>query len=209
MILKYKNYTLQLNEISEADFINVFLQAEIKSKRFSEKILIALNELKSDLKIITKPDLTNSEENNLRKAVLEKTRKYTSRKDLFEGFPSNVSWYRTNVTPEFLLNEIQYIDYDYWTELSSNTRFPKNAVEKIIKNEKVFNVPYDSFLEASDVFKKKRSFEEIIIVTDLGKFVVLEGHLRLTVYAMNSDILPEKISLVVGISEDMTQWTCF
>lgn len=209
MILNYKNYNLNLGEISEAEFIKVFLQAEIESSRFSEQILKALKELNTDIGIINNPDLNNHQENNLRKEILEKTRKFVSRKGLFKDFPNDVIWYRAEVTPEFLLNEIQYIDYEYWVELTNGSRFPKDSVQKILSNEKVFNVPYDGFLEASEAFKKNTVFKEIIIVTNLNRFVVLEGHLRLTVYALNNEVLPENISLIIGISNSMGSWANF
>lgn len=209
MILNYKKYSLELIEISEAEFIKVFLQAEIKSKRFSDPILKAIKELNTNTEIITSPNINDTNENSLRKEILEYTRKFVSRRGLFEGFPNSVQWYRAEVNPEFLLNEIKYIDYDYWIELTDGSRLPKDAVRKIVNNEKVFNVPYDNFIEASEEFQKNGVFEEIIIVSDREQFVVLEGHLRLTVYALNENILPKKITLIIGISNDMKKWSNF
>ena len=99
-----------------------------------------------------------------------------------------------------MINDVKYINYDYWIELTNGSRLPKDSVEKIKNNDKVFNVSYEDFLEASETFKKTKTFDEIIIVSDLHEFVVLEGHLRLTVYALNKDILPDKISVIIGVS---------
>lgn len=198
-----------LNPISEDEVVSIFLKGELKSKRFSKDIKDAIKELDTNISLIQNPDLNNAEENILRLNILDKTRGYTSRTELFDGFPKDTKWYRTEVSKEFLLNEVMYIDYDYWVELTNGSRLPKDAVDKIQKNEEVFNVSYDNLLEASEYFKKNKSFDKIIIVSDKKKFVVLEGHLRLTVYALNREILPKENTVIIGISQRMSEWSNF
>jgi len=198
-----------LKAISEAEVIRIFLQGELKSKRFSKDIENAARKLNTTLSIIKNPNITNLEENKLRLDLLNETRGYTSRRKLFEGFPMDIQWYRTKVSKEFLLNDVMYINYDYWIELTNGSRFPKDAVEKVKRDEKVFNVSYDNLLQASEYYKKNKSFDEIILVSDRKKFIVLEGHLRLTVYALNTNILPERISVIIGFSDKMGEWGNF
>ncbi|MDY0097395.1 MAG: hypothetical protein RBS01_03540 [Candidatus Dojkabacteria bacterium] len=200
---------LNLNPISEDEVVSIFLRGELKSKRFSQEIVNAIKKLNGDENLIINPDLTKSEENILRKEILEETRKYISREGLFEDFPNDIKWYRVEFSSDFLINQVKYIDYDYWIELSNGSRLPKDAVEKIKNNKRVFNLPYDNFLEASEEFKKNKSFDEIIIVSDGTSYVVLEGHLRLTVYALNKEILPKKVPVIIGISEQMREWGNF
>lgn len=200
---------LNLNPISEDEVVSIFLKGELKSKRFSHDIVNAIKKLNGDENLIINPDLTKSEENILRKEILEETRKYISREGLFEGFPNDVNWYRVEFPLDFLINDVKYINYDYWIELTNGSRLPKDAIEKIKNDEKVFNVSYDNFIQASEYFKKNKSFDEIIIVSDSKSFVVLEGHLRLTVFALNKDILPERLSLIIGFSEKMKDWSNF
>ncbi|HNR53323.1 MAG TPA: hypothetical protein PKI16_02510 [Candidatus Dojkabacteria bacterium] len=200
---------LNLRPISEDKVVSIFLKGELKSKRFSKDIKDTIKELNTNISLIQNPNLNNAEENRLRLNIIDKTRGYTSRTKLFEDFPKDVKWYRTEVSKEFLLNEVMYIDYDYWVGLTNGSRLPKDAVEKIQKNEQVFNVSYDNLLEASEYFKKNKSFDEIIIVSDKKKFVVLEGHLRLTVYALNKEILPKENTVIIGISERMSEWSNF
>lgn len=203
------NNILELKDISEEEVISIFLKGEIKSKRFSKDIYKAVDFLGTDISIINNPNIKDESENTLRKNILEKTRGYISRTVLFEGLPKDIKWYRTVVSKEFLLNNILYIDYDYWIELTNGSRLPKDAVKKILNNDKVFGVSYDNFLEASEYYKNNKSFDEIIVVSDSNKFVVLEGHLRLTVYALNEDILPESIEIIVGFSDIMSNWCNF
>jgi hypothetical protein len=200
---------LNLKPISEDEVISVFLKGEIKSKRFSPDILNAIKKLNTTKDIILHPDITNHNENKLRKDILEETRNYISRKGLFEGLPDDIQWYRAEYPSSSLVNDVKYINYDYWIELTNGSRLPKDSVEKIRKNEEVFNVSYDNFLEASEDFKKNKSFDEIIIVSDGTSYVVLEGHLRLTVYALNKEILPEKVSVLIGFSKRIGEWGNF
>lgn len=200
---------LNLQPISEDEVVFVFLKGELKSKRFSQDIVNAIKKLNGDENLVLNPDLSKSEENILRKEILEETRKYISREGLFEGLPNNIKWYRVEFPSDFLINEVKYIDYDYWIELTNGSRLPKDAIKKIQTNKMIFNVPYDNFIEASEQFKKNKSFDEIILVSDGKQFVVLEGHLRLTVYALNRDILPESLSLIIGFSDKMKDWSNF
>jgi hypothetical protein len=52
---------------------------------------------------------------------------------------------------------------------------------------------------------------ELIVVTtpDRGKLVVLEGHYRLTAYAMFPERLPDELELYLGEAEDMAAWSEF
>ncbi len=200
---------LNLQPVSEDEVISIFLRGELKSKRFSQNIANAIRKLNTNKNLILNPDLTKSEDNMLRKEILEETRKYISREGLFEGFPNDIKWYRVEFPSTSLVNEVKYIDYDYWIKLTNGSRLPKDAVEKIKRNEMVFNVPYDNFVEASEQFQKNKSFDEIILVSDGKEFVVLEGHLRLTAYVLKKDILPENLSLIIGFSEKMKAWSNF
>ncbi len=200
---------LNLKPISEDKVISIFLKGEIKSKRFSQNLLTALKKLNANESIVLKPNIANSKENDLRKKVLEETRKYLTRKGLFEGFPDDTEWYRTEFPSSFLINNVKYINYDYWIQLTNGSRLPKDALGNIRSDKKIFNVSYENFLEASGDFKKNRSFDEIIIVSEKKEFVVLEGHLRLTVFTLNKEILPEKINVIIGVSERMSEWDNF
>jgi hypothetical protein len=52
---------------------------------------------------------------------------------------------------------------------------------------------------------------ELIVVTepDHAKLVVLEGHYRLTAYAMFPELLPDELELYLGEAEGMAAWGNF
>jgi hypothetical protein len=52
---------------------------------------------------------------------------------------------------------------------------------------------------------------ELIAVTTpaYGPLVLVEGHVRLTAYALFPDYLPDELEIVLGISDEMTTWSEF
>ncbi len=196
-------------KITENIMILEFLKAELDSSRFKNKLTEGLNKLNANTEIITNADLKNEEENQTRKKLFNIYRDYDNNVGLFEGFPTNIEWHEVDITKEELLNQVFYIDYDYWTELTSGSRLPKDAVKSIKEGKTVFEVSNEGFLNASEDFKKGKKFNKLILVSDGKKLVVLEGHLRLTVYAMNPDLVPETIPVIIGYSSNMTEWSCF
>jgi hypothetical protein len=196
-------------KISENEMILEFLKAELDSSRFRKDIDEQLNKLNQDISIVTDANLEDSKENKIRKELFKLYRDYENPDGLFEGFPNDVEWFEEEISKEDLLNNIYYIDYSYWNEISNGTRLAKNAVENINNDIKIFNVPNDGFRSASEDFRKGKSFTKLILVSDGNKLVVLEGHLRITVYAMNPTLLTDSIPVIIGYSEKMKNWTCF
>lgn len=196
-------------KISEDEMVLEFLKAEIGSSRYSGKINQQLIEINSNLDLITQGDLNNDEQNALRKKLFKAYRDYDNEEGLFEGFPTDVEWFEEEISKEDLLNKVYYIDYDYWIELSKGSRLAKDAVANIKSDVQIFKQSNDGFIKASEEFRNGKKFSRLILVTDGKKIVVLEGHLRLTVYAMNSDLLPGFLTVIVGYSNNMTSWSCF
>jgi hypothetical protein len=137
-------------------------------------------------------------------------RKYSTREELFEGFPDDVKWQQEIWEMPRLLESL-YIDYDYWNELSNKTRSPLVAAKNILADKEVFNISNKPFLN----FQSKNqaiNFEHIILVKENPtslKTVILEGHSRVTIYALNSKIRPKQIKVLVGYSENISNWECF
>jgi hypothetical protein len=153
-------------------------------------------------KIDLEPDPGDKADVEQRYSIFNSHRGYEDNEGLFAGFPrDSIVWYRASVSKEELLNNIYYIDYSYWNKLSNGTRLPKIAVVNIQENK-----------EVSQRFQKEKVFPSIIIVGDSFKsnrFVILEGHLRTTVFAMNPDLVPNKLEVLVGISTDINNWECY
>lgn len=196
-------------KVTENIMILEFLKAELDSSRFKNKIKKGLSELRVSTEIINNANLGDVNENNIRKKIFDIYRDYENKQGLFEGFPDDVDWYEADITKEELLNEVYYIDYDYWTELTHGSRLPKDAVKAIKEGKTVFGVSNEGFINTSNDLRKGKRFKKLILVSDGRKIVVLEGHLRLTVYAMNPDLVPEKMPVIIGYSNSMFEWGCF
>ncbi len=111
-------------------------------------------------------------------------------KELFENFPKIYEWKLMKLSSSDIDN-IFYIDYDYWNELSSETSKPIEAT-KVIKNGKeiygVSNLPYFSGLE----YIKENKFPPVILITcNDEKYLIIEGHSRMTVYGLNPSELSD------------------
>lgn len=147
------------------------------------------------------------EENELRVGALTTLRGYGSREGLFHGFPHDVQWEWVALTPDEVL-AVRYIEYDYWAELSGGSRLPLDAAERIRAGITVFRVPNDGFVELADALGR-RALPELIVVGSDGRLVVLEGHARLTAYALRPEALPPELDVLLGRSPRIAEWSCW
>jgi hypothetical protein len=196
-----------LAPLSENSMVLSFLRAELASNCFGEKVRRGIEKYGLTDDIIINPHTNNKKENGLRKMILNGYRGYTDRTALFKGFPDKVEWSWAIVQKEELFS-IKYLNDPGWVELSSGTRLPLDAAKNILENKKEFN---PKILEAVEWLKRKRQFPNmtICVTADWCNLVLLEGHLRLTAMAINSDRLPDKIEIMVGFSPDMKQWVYY
>jgi hypothetical protein len=167
-----------LDSITEDEMIDVFIRGELESERWREKIL-ALGDLDA-------------------RTLLEEHRAYERREGLFLDFPRDVDWFRAAVTRDELL-AIRYINWDWWLEVSEGTRDARVAARRIRAGE----VPGVTAEEHDPRFD-----HPLIAATTpaLSPVVLVEGHARLTAYALFAERVPDEVELIVGVSEEMPQW---
>lgn len=188
---------------SEAEMVAVFLRGELGSERFGPGIRTAIDE-----RLLLEPDLEDEGENALRRAALTTLRGYDSRVGLFHGFPDDTRWERAALTPEEVL-AIRYIEYDYWVELSGGSRLPLDAAARIRAGITIFRVPNDGFLELADALERMTMPELIVVGGPGDELVVLEGHARLTAYALRPELLPPELEVLLGRSPRIGEWACW
>lgn len=196
-----------IKQIDESVMVVTFLKAEIDSKRFQGYIHKVLTAKKISLDIISKPNLDNIEDNKLRYQILTDYRGYGNRSALFENFPLQVDWYEVELDKEDI-SKIKYINYDYWNELSNNTRLASEAAKNIRNGKTVFKQPNVYFLEAAETLRNGKVFPELILVSkNKDSYLVgVEGNLRLTAYALEPQKVPDKSKAIVGFSSTMDKW---
>jgi hypothetical protein len=195
---------------SEDEMIATFLRAELESDRWNGPIADALNAHGADARVVTRAVLTSAEENALRRRILDETRGYGRREGLFAGFPGDVRWDRVALTREELA-AVRYIDYDYWVELSGGSRLARDAAERIRAGVRVFGVPNDGFLDAATALAAGARWPELILVSAVaeGGDVVLEGHVRLTAYALAPEAVPAQVEVLRGVSLAIEDWWAY
>jgi len=196
-----------VNNITEEEMVAVFLRAELKSTRWSKRILETLKKNNLDKEIIEKPDVTDNKENGYRAKTLGEIRGYKKDSGFFEGFPNNVKWVRAMLNKDEL-RKARYINYSYWIELSGGSRLLKGAVRNIKKGVEVFGQSNKQFFKLAKLIDKGEKFPEIILVgtNEREKFVILEGHVRLTAYFLAKNP-PTELEAIVGYSKDTPKWS--
>jgi hypothetical protein len=198
-----------IRESSEAEVVAVFLHAELDSPRYGDCIRELLPAAGLDTSALLAPELDDADANARRALVLEEHRAWLRRDGVFGGFPQDVGWALVALTPEEVLS-ILYIDWDWWLRISDGTRLPLDAAVRIRAGE----VPGSSVESHEQIAARLRSGDpppELIVAStpDLSRLVVLEGHVRLTAYALFPEYLPEELAVYLGTAEDMEHWALF
>jgi hypothetical protein len=185
-----------LGRISEDEMITVFLRGELESERFGDKLRAMLGTRELD-------DVDEA----CRRALLEDHRAYESRDGLFGGFPRDVDWYRAELTRDEVL-DILFIDWSWWLELSGGTRSAREAARRIRAGE-LTRLTAEVTPDEHEPYLTSPS--ELIAVTTptKEKLVLVEGHVRLTAYALFPNRVPDALEILLGIAEDMANWCQF
>jgi hypothetical protein len=169
--------------ISEDEMLAVFVAGEVDSPRWGEE-LRALGDLGP-------------------RQLLEETRAYERREGLFFGFPHDIEWFRT-LSPLNEVLDILYIDWDWWLRISGGTRSARDAARRVRARE------FDAVtVEEHEPIARSRA--PLIAVTDPARtrVVLVEGHARLTAYALFPELAPAEVELILGVSPHIAAWCQF
>lgn len=199
-----------LKDISEEEMTYMFIMQQIGSFRFAEEMQQIMNKFEVDRNIIDNPNFKDQNENEIRLKLRQSFGGSDDEGHLFDNFPKNVSWKRAVLSKEDLM-KVKYIDYDYWIELSNGTRLVKNGASNIRKGVEIFGQSNKNLWDALEALKKGVKFPEpILIAKNLSSdIVVVEGHLRLTVYLLDPAYKPNEIEVVMGFSENFQDWDMY
>lgn len=196
-----------LRTSSEDEMIAEFLKTEYRSERFSEHIKKIMNELSLTENIILSANLNRTVENTARKKLLGAFRGYGQNRELFENFPDEIQWNLCNfVRADF--DKIRYIDYCYWNELSKGTHSPLMAAQTIRDGIEIYHLCNAGFLKAAEFIKNGGKFPRIILLTsDFEHFIIVEGHFRITAFALVPEYFQDIICFVGKCRNDaLEKW---
>ena len=111
---------------------------------------------------------------------------------------------RAMLTPAELAR-VRYIDYSYWNELSGGSRLASDSAQRIRQGTKVFGVSNRRFLSAAQAVERGERFPPPILAgRRRDRLICLEGHLRLTAYALAG--FPHEVECLVGTARTMDRW---
>ena len=196
-----------LRASSENEMILLFLQAEQQSERFSDQLTEVMQELGLEPELILSADLHNETENKARKRLLGAYRGYGEEREMFENFPQVTQWQLCSFERPDLEN-IRYIHYCYWEDLSGGTCSPLDAAQMIRKDVRIYDISNEGFLRTADYLQKGGTFPKMIFLTpDWEHFVIVEGHLRMTAYALVPQFF-HGVEAIVGkcSAEALAKW---
>lgn len=196
-----------LRKSSEAEMILEFLKAESTSERFSKQLTESMGRLGITEVLITEADLNDETENIRRKKLLGDFRGYGENREMFERFPKVAEWTLCSFS-ETDLEHIRYIDYSYWNELSAGSKKPLAAAENIRNGKEIFGVSNEGFLRAAEYVKRGGRFPKLFfLTTDYENYVIVEGHQRMTAYALVPEYF-DNVEVIVGkcSKEELERW---
>jgi nucleoside-specific outer membrane channel protein Tsx len=196
-----------LQEIDEDEVISIFLRAEYYSDRFNQKLSAALKSTGNDKNLIIHPNISDQKENEARREIMGKYRGFGQNRDLFENFPQEINWFRVIIS-SVELNEVLFINWDYWKEITDGTRRPVILAKKIKSKKIQQDEEIGRFENVAKALDSGKQFNELIMVAKdrQSRFVVLEGHVRLTAYYLSQKGLPNELEAIVGFSEQIDAW---
>ena len=198
-----------LRAVPEAEVVAAFLRGELDSPRYDKRLLELLHADDVDVSILRTPNLEDPAECAYRETLLDRHRAWRRRKGLFDGFPYWVAWSRVALMPEEVL-AIRYINWDWWLRISGGTRRPVEAAARIRQNE-VAGVSAEEHEPIAAGLQAAEQPPELIAVAppSRSRLVLLEGHVRLTAYALYPEYLPAELEIYLGTSEDIERWSEF
>ena len=198
-----------LRAATEAEVVAAFLRGELDSPRWGERLRELLREEDVDASLVRTPNVEDAAEGAYRARLLDRHRAWLRREGLFDGFPERVEWSRVALSPEEVL-AIRYINWEWWLRISCGSRSPVDAAARIRRGE-IAGVTAEEHEPIAAHLRAAKPSAELIAVAppDRSRLVVVEGHVRLTAYALYPEYLPAELEIYLGTAPDMHRWTEF
>ena len=176
-----------IRESNENEMLLEYLKCEVNSNRFSEKLEKTLAELNLSQNIILNANLDDESENQQRKLIMEKFREYPTG-DIFKNFPKHIKWQYVQFE-EGDFDKMFFLNWPCWNRRTNNSGKPADAAQNILKGIEFEDIPNEKFLSGLKYLESGNKFKPIIAVTCNGeKIVLIEGHSRVTVYALKPEL---------------------
>jgi hypothetical protein len=175
-----------LRPSDEAEVVDVFVRGERESRRWGDRV-----------RELEERGLTGAD-------LLAEHRGWGRDVGLFAGFPASLAWFLASLSRDEVL-DILYIDWDWWLKISGGTRQPRVAAERIHAGL----VPGVEAKSEEPLARSAGRNPPLIAVRTSADspLVLLEGHVRLTAYALYPEHVPNELEAFVGESAAVAGWS--
>ena len=199
-----------LKSVTEHEVTASLFKYNYSSFRFGEKLKAIIKEQGIDENIITNPDVQNEKKNMIREKLMRSFDGDGVDGYLSQDFPNNIQWKLVRLTKKDI-QQIKYLNYSYWNELSNHKRYISEGVKTIKKGIEIFNQSNDIFFKAFKALKQGANFPPSILIAkdENSDLVAIDGHLRLTSYLFDSNYTPDEIDAYIGYSENLATWPLY
>ena len=196
-----------LGRVDEAEVVAAYLRGELESERFGAAIRAALERDGVAPEVVSRPDLGNARGNAYRRELLGEVRGWGRNERMFTNFPEDFAWFRAALTRDEVAS-ILYIDWDWWLTVTGGSRRPADAAATL-RRESPEEVAWHEPIARRLV--EGPPLPELIVIRkrEGERLVVLEGHVRLTAFALFPEALPEELEVFLGESPGLVRWTSY
>jgi hypothetical protein len=183
----------------EPEVIATYLRTELDSQRFGKSVRTALVAAGTSEEVVRAPDFDDGAANDLRRDLL-----LAHRGDYLGDWFFELDWTRVALTRDELLG-IRLIAWDWWLDVTGGTRAPTDAAAWVREHGDV--AAHAKLLDALEAGRPP----ELIVVraSEVAPLVVLEGHGRLTAFALFSQRLLSEVELYLGEGAAVERWPIY
>jgi hypothetical protein len=195
--------------VDENEMIAEFGLAEVDSSRYQGRWVSGLEAHHRTRSVFDAPHHDDASEIADRRALLRGNRGYPNM-GLFEGFPSQVRWYRGSIQ-RCAMGNLRYGNHPDWRVLSGGSRLVRDGAANIDLIQISDNANATIKTIVGRILRGDKLAEPIVVgVEQDGPLTVLEGHFRATAYTLASLTAPEPaVQVVVGLSPNIGAWRYF
>jgi hypothetical protein len=198
-----------LEQVSEDHMVAAFLRAEIDLPDFRFLYRIELKKLGLTRSLVETPDLQDSDANVARKHLLATGGRGYPKHSLFQGWPTDVEWWKAEVAPDEL-GAFRFINDLPWMKLSAGTRLVKDGAANVGRNPELDSLS-SKIKAVAERVREGHTFAELLLVavSRNDPIVILEGNARAAAYVLAGRAAPHPIAVLSGYSPNLQSWAYF
>ena len=184
--------------------IAAFVAAEVDSRRFRERLLAEASALGFTDGVLRVRDTSVPERNDRRRELLVRYRGWGTDRSVFGGLPTHdVEWWAATITWEGL----RHVDViEYMRELCPG--LPTRRLLDLVELGITPAEDADVAATAEAIGSGRVPVDPILVAEPgLGRFVILEGHTRLSAYALVGAAVAPSIDVIVGVTARAAEWS--